>query len=110
MEVMRYKTTAEFLARAKTWLEKAEAENNLILGIATFFKSYSEQLKIQPYFLTLTQRMIDSGKKPEAGPSPNWHGNLYLPTAFILSSTAPAAHTRSILRKRNGNKTPGRTF
>ncbi len=63
MEVMRHKTTAEFLARAKTWLEKAEAGNNLILGIATFFKSYSEQLKIQPYFLTLTQRMIDSGKK-----------------------------------------------
>jgi len=54
MEVMGHKTTAEFLARAKTWLEKAEAENNLILGIATFFKSYSEQLKIQPYFLTLT--------------------------------------------------------
>jgi len=63
MEVMRHKTTAEFLTRAKTWLEKAEDENNLILGIATFFKSYSEQLKIQPYFLTLTQRMIDSGKK-----------------------------------------------
>lgn len=63
MEGMRHKTRAEFLARAKTWLEKAEAENNLILGIATFFKSYSEQLKIQPYFLTLTQRMIDSGKK-----------------------------------------------
>jgi len=38
--------------------------------------------------------MSQTTKKPEAGPSPNWHGNLYLPTAFILSPTVPPAHTR----------------
>ena len=51
MNVVRHKTAAEFLTKAGDWLEQAEAENNLILGIAAFFKSYVGQPKIEPYFL-----------------------------------------------------------
>ena len=52
MKVVRHKTAAEFLAEAGDWLEQAEAENNLILGMAAFFASYSGQVKVEPYFLT----------------------------------------------------------
>jgi hypothetical protein len=34
MEIIRHKTSANFLDRAGAWLEQAEAKNNLILGIA----------------------------------------------------------------------------
>jgi len=53
VQVVRHNTASEFLARAKPWLEKAEPENNLILGIAGFFASNPDQLRIQPYFLTV---------------------------------------------------------
>jgi uncharacterized protein len=52
VKVVRHKTAAEFLAKAGDWLEQAEAENNLILGIAAFFASYSGQVQAEPYFLT----------------------------------------------------------
>lgn len=52
MKVIRHKTAAEFLAKAGDWLEHAEAENNLILGIAAFFASYSKQVQVEPYLLT----------------------------------------------------------
>ena len=58
MNVVRHKTAAEFLAQASHWLEQAEAENNLILGIAAFFKSYAGQPKIEPNYLTVQ----DNGK------------------------------------------------
>jgi predicted GNAT family acetyltransferase len=48
-------SAADFLRRAGGWLQAAEAENNLILGLAAFFKSQSGQLKIQPYFLTVEE-------------------------------------------------------
>lgn len=53
MQVIRHNTAAEFLVRAKSWLERAEAENNLFLGIAGFFESNPGQPRIQPYFLTV---------------------------------------------------------
>lgn len=53
MKVIRHTTALQFLERAGASLEQAEAENNLILGIAGFFKSHSGQLKVQPYFLTV---------------------------------------------------------
>jgi uncharacterized protein len=52
VKVVRHDTAAEFLAKAGDWLERAEAENNLILGIAAFFAPYSGQVKIEPYLLT----------------------------------------------------------
>jgi uncharacterized protein len=52
VQVIRHKTATNFLESAGHWLEQEEAKNNLILGIATFFKSYSGPLKVQPYFLT----------------------------------------------------------
>lgn len=53
MKVVRHNTASEFLDRAGAWLETAEAENNLILGIAAYFRSYTGQPKVTPYFLTL---------------------------------------------------------
>jgi predicted GNAT family acetyltransferase len=51
VNVVRHANATEFLARAKLWLERAEAENNVILGVAGFFESYSG--KTTPYFLTV---------------------------------------------------------
>jgi len=53
MNVIRHKTAAEFLDRAGIWLEQAEVENNLILGIAAYFASCVDELNTQPYFLTV---------------------------------------------------------
>jgi uncharacterized protein len=53
VNVVRYASATEFLAQAKSWLERAEAENNLFLGIAGFFESNLRQPKVQPYFLTV---------------------------------------------------------
>lgn len=53
MNVVRHNTASDFLDRAGGWLETAEAENNLILGITAYFKSYVGQLKGETYFLTL---------------------------------------------------------
>ena len=53
MKVIRYKTATEFLERACAWLELEEVENNLILGIVSYYASYSGELKTQPYFLTI---------------------------------------------------------
>ena len=53
MKVVRHNAASDFLDRASAWLETAEAENNLILGIAAYFKSYVGQVRVEPYFLTL---------------------------------------------------------
>lgn len=53
MQVVAHNSAAEFLTRAKPWLEKAEAENNLLLGIAGFFESNPAQSTLQPYFVTV---------------------------------------------------------
>lgn len=56
MNVVRHNTAAEFLNLAGAWLETAEAENNLILGIAGFFASSAAVPNIQPYFLTIENK------------------------------------------------------
>ena len=61
MKVARHKTAEEFLDRAGHWLEKAEAENNLILGIAAIFKSPAGQPKIKPYYLTVQDAGVTVG-------------------------------------------------
>jgi uncharacterized protein len=53
VKVIRHNTAAEFLARTKIWLERAEAENNLILGISRYFKANTE--RANPYFLTVEE-------------------------------------------------------
>jgi uncharacterized protein len=52
VRVVRHNTAAEFLAKAGDWLERAEAENSLILGTAAFFAFYSGQVRVEPYLLT----------------------------------------------------------
>jgi len=56
MKVIRHTTATEFLEHARAWLELAEVENNLILGIASYFASYSGDLKTQPYFFTVEDK------------------------------------------------------
>lgn len=53
MQINRHNTAAEFLAHSKIWLERADAENNLILGIAAYLENYSGALRVRPYFLTV---------------------------------------------------------
>jgi predicted GNAT family acetyltransferase len=53
MQVIRHMKAAQFLARAKAWLETAEAENNLILGNSTSFETAPEPWTIEPYLLTV---------------------------------------------------------
>lgn len=61
MKVIRHNTAAQFLSQAGAWLEQAEAENNLILGIADFFKSNLNRPKTDPYYVTLQNRGIVVG-------------------------------------------------
>jgi uncharacterized protein len=58
MKVIRHKTATEFLERAGEWLERAEAENNLILGISKYFEINAAQPNSNPYFLTIEDRGI----------------------------------------------------
>ena len=53
MQVIRHDTAAKFLARAKAWLENAEAENNLILGNSMSLEAAPQRWTIQPYLLTV---------------------------------------------------------
>jgi hypothetical protein len=53
MGVIRYTTAREFVARTRLFLENAEAENNLILGISRFFTTTSVTAKLNPYFLAI---------------------------------------------------------
>jgi len=53
MQVVRHKTAREFLDRSGTWLEMAEIENNLLIGIAGYFASSATAPKVHPYFLTI---------------------------------------------------------
>ena len=55
MQIVRHNRAAEFLTKATPWLEAAEAENNLILGIAGFFQPNLEEPRVQPYFLTIEE-------------------------------------------------------
>lgn len=53
MQVIRHSTAAKFLARSKPSLEKAEAENNLILGISRYFENHPRHTSVAPNFLTI---------------------------------------------------------
>lgn len=53
MDVIQHKTAAEFLERAGEFLEHAEAENNLILGISKYFVTDEGRANVRPYFLTI---------------------------------------------------------
>lgn len=53
MKVVRHKTAKKFLDRASAWLCKAEAENNLIIGICSNLSEYPERLAVEPYLLTV---------------------------------------------------------
>ncbi len=57
MIVVRHKTAREFLERAQEWLQRAEAENNLILGISKYFVTNEGRTDVNPYLLTVA----DSG-------------------------------------------------
>lgn len=53
MDVVRHKTAGEFLERSGEWLERAEAENNLLLGISRYFVTNPSQTDVNPYLLTV---------------------------------------------------------
>ena len=55
MQIIRHNTAAVFLARAKAWLERVEAENNLILGISRYFDINHERTTLNPYLLTVEE-------------------------------------------------------
>jgi predicted GNAT family acetyltransferase len=88
MKVVRHKSAREFLDRAGAWLEQAEIENNLILGIASYLGTVVSRAGFErerprgvaiswvftPSHLrgrgyatscvaALTQRMFDAGKR-----------------------------------------------
>lgn len=55
MQVIGHNGATEFLTRAKVWLERAEAENNLILGISSYFAANPGRSGITPYFITVEE-------------------------------------------------------
>ena len=85
MKLVRHKTGADFLAQAGNWLEQAEAENNLILGIAAFFKSNSNQPKIEPSFFTVEDDGIIVGGALMTPPRRLLITRMSDPTAALLA-------------------------
>jgi uncharacterized protein len=53
MMVIRHKTAEEFLDRAGERLRRAEAENNLLLGISKYYEINAGRANVNPYFLTI---------------------------------------------------------
>jgi hypothetical protein len=53
MIVTQHKTAREFLERAGESLERAEAENNLLLGISKYYEINPGRTNVNPYFLTV---------------------------------------------------------
>jgi hypothetical protein len=50
VNVVQHKTAAEFLGGAEEWLERAEAENNLILGISKYSVTGEGRANVKPFF------------------------------------------------------------
>jgi uncharacterized protein len=53
MFLMQYPTADAFLARARADLERHEAANNLMIGIAVRLMEHPERIKAQPYLATV---------------------------------------------------------
>jgi uncharacterized protein len=58
MNVTQHKTAREFLERAGEWLERAETENNLILGISKYLVTNEGRVNVHPYLLTVEESGI----------------------------------------------------
>jgi predicted GNAT family acetyltransferase len=58
MNVIRHDTAEKFLDRAGRQLEEAEAENNLILGIAGGLRAHPERYKGESCFMTLQDSAV----------------------------------------------------
>lgn len=53
MKLTRYADAADFLVRAQTTLERREAANNLMIGIAMRLKEHPDRIKTPPYLATV---------------------------------------------------------
>jgi hypothetical protein len=61
MKLFHYDDAAKFLKHAKHFLEAQEAENNLILGVCSWFAAHPERIKQTPYFA-----IVEENKRIEA--------------------------------------------
>jgi predicted GNAT family acetyltransferase len=53
MQLARHATAGDFLAATQPALEKNEAANNLMLGLASRLVKYPERIRVQPYLATV---------------------------------------------------------
>ena len=58
VNVLQHKTAGEFLERSGEWLERAEAENNLLLGISKYFVTNLSRTNVNPYLLTVEDSIL----------------------------------------------------
>lgn len=61
MKIVRHATAADFLARAQPWLLEAEAENNLVLGVALRFAETETDLGGLKYWATVEREGAVAG-------------------------------------------------
>ena len=83
MTVVGHKSAREFLDRAGMWLEQAEIENNLILGIASYLVSHVGDQKRQPYFLTIEDQGAITGTALMTPPR-----RLLITASYLLKTSA----------------------
>jgi hypothetical protein len=55
LSLSQYDDPARFLAAAREFLEVNEAENNLILGISSWFATHPERIQRRPYFAVVEE-------------------------------------------------------
>ncbi len=61
MKVVRHKKVEEFLDHAGPWLAKAEAQNNLILGISSDLAHHPQRYDQEPYLIVIENEVAIAG-------------------------------------------------
>ena len=97
MKVIQYEKVAEFLDHAGPWLAKAEAENNLILGISSDLAGHPERFRPEPYLITVENEVNIAGAA------------LITPPRNLIVTRAPTAAVRLLVEHliRIGAPVPG---
>ncbi|HUK50106.1 MAG TPA: hypothetical protein VLV18_03645 [Terriglobales bacterium] len=64
-----YDNPSRFLEHARQFLEMHEAENNLMLGVTSWFATHPERLRSAPYFVVVEDNDVVKGAAMMTPPS-----------------------------------------
>ena len=86
MKVVQHKKVEEFLDHAGPWLAKAEAQNNLILGISSDLAGHPQRYDSEPYLIAIENEVDIAGVA------------LITPPRNLIVTRAPTAAIRLLVQ------------